>query len=205
VNETVIRKGIVIVTATGTGKRKETEIMTENATGTATGTEIGTGTANENENATAIVTVTVIGNVIATRTETVVPGTTAGTKMVDRATMVVTANGTGKATRHETVVTEIEIDTRYGDQILDGMRRNDAQGRRKIVVAVMTNLERSGSQKTRSEARKCVRISKSENLLIYSNTHNVESKVRHGGSFEGPQSSRRNARGGRDIIVYQAL
>jgi hypothetical protein len=133
VNETVIRKGIVIVTvtATATGKRKETEIMTE----------------NENENATAIVTVTVIGNVIATRTETVVPGTTAGTKMVDRATMVVTANGTGKATRHETVVTEIEIDTRYGDQILDGMRRNDAQGRRKIVEAAMTNLERSGARK----------------------------------------------------------
>lgn len=162
VNETVIRKGIAIETGTvtATGKRKETEIMTENATGTVIGTEIGTGTANENANATAIVTVTVIGNVIATRTETVVPGTTAGTKMVDRATMDVTANGTGKATRHETVVTEIEIDTRHGDQILDGMRRNDAQGRRKIVEAAMTNLERSGNQKTRSEARKCVRISK---------------------------------------------
>ena len=213
-NETAIKKGIAIETGTATaatGKRTETEIMTETATGTATETEIGieteTETVNVNATATAIVTVTVIANVIATRTETVVLGTTVDTKMAARATTDVTANGTGKVTRHETAVTEIEIDTRHGEQVLDGRRRDDALGRRRKIVAAMTNHEKNGSQqKPRSEARKCVRRSEQDSVnLFLTLTRIAESKVRHGGSSQGPKSSRRNARGGRDMIVYQAL
>jgi hypothetical protein len=150
-----IKKGIAIGTGTETetGKRTETEIMT---TATGTGTEIGIETVNVN--ATVIVTVTATATAIARRTETVGLGTTAGTKMVvQRATTDVTANG--KVTRHETVVTEIEIDTRHGYQVLDGMTGNDAPGRRrKIVVAAMTSHGTSGRQKMRSEARKCVQV-----------------------------------------------
>ena len=155
-NETEIRKRIAIAigtateTATETGKRTETGIM-NTGTGTATETE-ETGIETANANATVIVivivTVTASATVIATRTETVVPGTTAGTKRVaHRATMYVTANGTGKVTRHGTVVTEIEIDTRLGDQVLDGRTGNDVlvlERRRKIVVTAMTNHEKSG-------------------------------------------------------------
>ena len=163
-NESAIRKGIAIETGTAiaaTGKRTETVITTETATGTATGIEIVTETVNENATATAIVTVTVIANVIATKTETVVPGTTVGTKMAARAITDVTANGTGIVTRHETAVTEIEIDTRHGDQVLDGRRGNDALGRkRKIVAAMMKHGKNGSQQKLRSEARKYVQLSK---------------------------------------------
>ena len=193
-NETEIRKGnaIVIVTATATekGKRTETVITTETATGSAIGTETATETANVNENATVIVIVTVTGiaNEIATRTETVVLGTTAGTKMAARATTDVTANGTGKVTRHETVVTVTEIDTRHGYQVLDGRIGNDALGRRRKIVAVTTNHETSGSQKMRSASRKCATFL-CEIRPTYSDTH-PESEVRHGDSFQGPQSTR---------------
>ena len=180
-NETEIRKGNAIVTVTATataiekGKKTETVIMTETATGTAIGTETATETANENANATVIVTVTVIAKGIATRTETAVLGTTVGTKMAARATTDVTANGTGKVTHHETVVTETEIDTRHGYQALDGRIGNDASGRRRKIVAVMTNHETSGSQKMRSELRKCATYL-CEIRSIYSNTH-PESEV----------------------------
>src|SRR6266702_1429485 len=161
-NENEIRKGIAIETGTGTGtetrtetrKRTETGIMTENATETVI--------------VIVIVTVTVIATVIATRTETAVPGTTAGMKIVaQRATTDVSANGTGKVTRHETVVTEIEIDTRDGDQVLEGKTGKDVPGRRRKSVAAMTNHERRGRQKLRSEARKCVKFYEQESVNLF--------------------------------------
>src|SRR6266702_62044 len=145
-NENEIRKGIAIETGTGTG----TETRTETRKRTETGI------------------VTVIATVIATRTETAVPGTTAGMKIVaQRATTDVSANGTGKVTRHETVVTEIEIDTRDGDQVLEGKTGKDVPGRRRKIVAAMTNHERRGRQKLRSEARKCVKFYEQESVNLF--------------------------------------
>src|SRR6266702_4157870 len=140
---------------------------------TARSRKSATGTReNENENeirkGIAIETVTGTATVIATRTETAVPGTTAGMKIVaQRATTDVSANGTGKVTRHETVVTEIEIDTRDGDQVLEGKTGKDVPGRRRKSVAAMTNHERRGRQKLRSEARKCVKFYERESVNLF--------------------------------------
>jgi hypothetical protein len=58
--------------------------------------------------------------VIAKRIETVVPGTTAGTRMTHvghHVTMATITNGIGRVTRCETIETESVIGTRHEDQV----------------------------------------------------------------------------------------
>jgi hypothetical protein len=158
--------GIATVTVTVNGTRTGTETMivtvivtviaieTANATERGRGTETETGNARESETATVIVIVIVI----AKRIETVVPGTTAGTRTTHvghRVTMAVIANAIGRVTRRETVETESVIGTRREDQVRGGMTRNGAVERteRKIEL-VMTNHGRNESLRLRSEVRR---------------------------------------------------
>jgi hypothetical protein len=134
---------VTTATANGTG----TEIMTVTVTVTAT--------VNGTENETAIVR--------RRRREPVAPGTTGMTMTHDghRVTTDAIVNGIGRVTRRRTVVTVTVIGMLHEEQVRGRMTGNGVREgtRRKTEKATMT-LGRRERQKTMSEVRKCVQLSK---------------------------------------------